>query len=399
MSDAPSSGIGSFLTLFDPTPIYDAGEKIAMVVYATATPTLLIVAIFIRTMETQADVLVGQGRWTHAIRDFLFYSFVVTAYFGLANLISGFMNPFYSWIDSFGSMQSIGQQMSEFLGTLKDKAGAQANAQGLLPTIVDSLTAAPTVVVSLLFYYLSLLIVAVLDSFLKIAHAIGYSVAVIYGLIAIPLSITRSLRLLRGWAMFLGFLLLWPVVQGICIGLFSEVFNRAAQSLVSDPSINVGVTAYGGYMFYTVLNLLLCAVLIAAPFVASSLTSNAPAGAALLTPFVTSAVAAGAALARTTSSGQKAGGIGGSMVSAAARAAGGGNARAGGPPGSRAPASAAATPGPAAMAVQAAPATRAADEATPPGGATPSDPDAARARQQRRGAIINQQKQPRKSKT
>ena len=121
---------GSLLQLFEPTPIYAYGQQLALAVYMTATPTLLIIAIFIRTMETQLDVLAGQGRWNAAARDFIGYGLLISVFFGAANLVAEFMNSLYAWIDRFGSMQAISDNMAALIEGLKTKASAQADAQG-----------------------------------------------------------------------------------------------------------------------------------------------------------------------------------------------------------------------------------------------------------------------------
>lgn len=252
---------GSLLQLFEPTPIYDYGHKLALAVYATATPALLVIAIFIRTMETQFEVLAGQGRWNAAVRDFVGYGLLISAFFGIATLVAEFMNAFYAWIDTFGSMQAISDNMAALIQRLQDKAVAQADAKGTLQTIADNLMTLPTVTVSLLVYYVTLVAVSALHIFLKIAHAIGFSIGVAYGLIAIPLSITRSLRLLKGWGTFMMFLLLWPMMEGFAIGLFSPMFAGAAQLLIDNPELNVGTGTYSMYLFFTILNLIVVGIL------------------------------------------------------------------------------------------------------------------------------------------
>ena len=387
----------SLITLFDPTPIYASGSQLAKVVYFTASPVLLVIAIFIRSMETQLDVAAGHGRWTVAIRDFIGWGLVLTIYFGLANLVAEFMNALFAWIDTFGTLQAIGNHLAALSQGLKDKAAAQGTSRLVLEFVLSAGTALPSMLVSFACYYLSLLIVTALCIFMKVAHALGYSIGVAYGLIAIPLAITRSLRLLRGWAVFMGFLLLWPVVQGFAIGLFTPLFAKASASLIANPDVGVAAATFGTYMFFTVLHLIVAAILIAAPFVAGALAANTSAHAGLVTPFATAAVAAGAMMFRSRMS---LSGLGGSAGSAKSQSKSATDLSPAGadPPKPRVAAPSMATQAPSASSALSGQAASA-EEAIPAAASPPiaSAEAAGRARQQRRGVIITQNKKARTS--
>jgi len=286
MSNGPS-----FLELFGPEPIYQAGLTIALWVFSTATPVLLIMAIAIRVLETQIDLLAGQGRFTVAVRDFFIYGFAISVYFGLMNLIASFMNPFYHWIDSFGSLKAVAGEMATLSETIKQQNGNESALNQL-----TSIAVSPSVWIVQLVCYVTYILLSALTAFLRIAHAIGYSLAVIYGLIALPLSITTSLRLLRGWGLFMGFLLLWPIVEGICVGLFSQVFTHAASLMIHIPNQSAGMSAFDLNIFYAGLNILLMCVLIAAAWVSGYLVMNTSPHSGLVAPFVAGAAAMGGVL-------------------------------------------------------------------------------------------------------
>lgn len=370
----------SIIALLEPTPIYNYGAALAQTIYTFITPILLLIAIFIRTMETQLDVVAGQGgKWGPAIRDFLGWATVLTIYFALANLIGSFMNSVYAWIDGIGSMASVGKQLSALTTQLQERLLAQQENDGTINTLIDNIFTLPTAIVSLLFYYFSLIFVTTIHVFLKIAHAIGYSVAIAYGLIAIPLSITRSMRLLRGWATFMGFLLLWPLVLGFALALFSPLFTHAAETMVQDPELSVSTATQNMYMFFTILNILIIGILIAAPFVAGSLAANAPAHSGMVMPFV----AAGAAAAAAAFKGDVKLPSWGRGDKDDKEQPGGSSARANAVP---QPQQLSATGG----AASAGAAADAGSEPEPQASTPADDGGQSRARQQRRGAIINQ---------
>jgi len=287
------SDVATLIASLDPQPIYDASAAAARYVATTFTPALIIIAVYVRTLETQLDALAGDGRWTQALRDIALWGTVLALYFGLATLLAGFMNAAYRSLDQIGSLHLITDQLAQLVG----QAAVKQNDISGLGSLLDNLAANLVKAVMFLFYYLTLLVLAFLAAFLKVAHAIGYSVAFLWGLIAIPLCITRGLRLLRPWGHFFGTILLWPVVQALMLALFAPVFQHAATALVSDPSVSAADTGGGIYMLYSILNLIVSAILVAAPFVAHALVANGAVG-GFVTPFTAAAVAAGAGLAR-----------------------------------------------------------------------------------------------------
>ncbi|MHB8454002.1 MAG: hypothetical protein ACYDDO_04735 [Acidiferrobacterales bacterium] len=285
--------VATLIASLDPQPIYDAADSAARYIATTFTPTLLIIAVYLRTLETELDALTGEGRFARALRDIALWGTVLALYFGLATLLASFMNAVYRSVDRIGSLHLITDQLTQLVGQASAKS---ANVSGL-DSLLDSIAANLVKAVMFMFYYVTLLVLAFLAAFLKVAHAIGYSIAFLWGLIAIPLSIISSVRLLRPWGHFFGTILLWPVVQALMLSLFAPVFRHAATALISDPTLSAADSGGGIYMLYSILNLIVSAILVAAPFIAHALVASGAAG-SLITPFTAAAVAAGAGLAR-----------------------------------------------------------------------------------------------------
>jgi hypothetical protein len=165
---------------------------------------------------------------------------------------------------------------------------------------LTTLLSTPVVLFTGLAYYLTLILATFVAMFLKVANVLIYGVAYIWGLIAIPLSITTNFRILRGWGLLMGMALLWPFIQALFLTVFTELFKNAADVIVADPDLNTAIALSNVYMLFSVMHLLLIAVLIASPFIAQALVANAPAAAGIVTPFVGAALAAGALTAKAS---------------------------------------------------------------------------------------------------
>jgi hypothetical protein len=374
-------GIALLISNLDVSSIYRSSGAIAKVLSVSLSPVLLIIAIYIRILRDSLDTFSSNssGMWSRAVRDFVMWGIVLALYFGFGNLIINFANDIYRWADEIGGLKLLTSDMSAASKVIDAKLKAQSMGSSFLTGLA---TGAGTLsFITGLFYYLSLLIVAFLVAALKIAHALIFGFAFIWGLIAIPLSVSQSIKLLRGWALLLGFALLWPLVQALLIALIRPTMIGALL-MISNADANAGVEMMSADLIMTVLNLLFAATVIAAPYLTSALVNNSPAAATMVTPFVSAALAgvaaaAGGAQGSAKMARQYLGQEPKSLLktaSSAARGSFGGDSAGSSPR----PAAEVASPG----------------ATVSPSAAASSSPDVAEAakRQQRRGVILSQNK-------
>lgn len=296
------NSIATLLTSLDVSILFAVAYAIAKAVATFLTPVLLVVSISIRMLETQAGVLVGSGKFGTAVRDIALWTFVLGAYFMLGNLLIDFFNPIYAWVDRYGSLN----QTTAVLEALMKQNKIDSAADGLS---ITNILASPLVLFAMFFYYATLILLAFLTVFLKLANVMAFGLAFIWGLVAIPLSISQTFKILRGWALLLAFSLAWPFVLGLCMMMFSLLFENAAHSLMQMPESSTTLRAVNLYLLFAVLHLVLVAVLVAAPLIANSLVANAPSGVGVVMPFAGAAMAAAASFASRSPGGRSSGGL------------------------------------------------------------------------------------------
>jgi hypothetical protein len=293
---------------------------------------------------------------------------VITAYFAIGNLVNEFFTVAYGYFQHIGSVGSIAGQLADTIETL-DKHKEE-------PGVVSMITGGAWYWATIAIYYLSLIAVTTIIAFLHLAQALGYGLCFCWGLIALPISITRNLNLLKGWGMFTAFILIWPVIESLCMGMISSIFSNVADTLTTTASGNTDYEQGAIIMAYTTLNIILVIIAIVAPFVTNALVANAPAGKDFVVPFIAGAMANVAAInainvkaaAPTVQAGKAlASGAGAGIKGIASRVS---------------------------ESFRPSPSTSVASEASAPaGGATSAKPASdPGARQARRGAIINQNK-------
>jgi hypothetical protein len=307
--------LAALLAGFNYASVFDAIGQVSLIVAASITPILLLISIHIRLMETQLDGLTRGSKWGDALRDILVFSFVLGVYFEIGGFVTQMLNPVYAWIDGVSSMDNITGAMDDVLKQHQLDNTASDESTSLWDTLSGAMTPLTLIYlgVSALLYYGTMFLLAFLTAFLKFGHALIFGVAFIWGLIAIPVSVSQSLKILRGWALLLGFALAWPIVQGLMLMFLHAVLVDTGADVIQATGILDLTDIANLYMLMAVMHLLLCAVLVAAPFITNALISNAPAGFGASMPFVAAAAAAakmswtaarqgGAGASRSTSS-------------------------------------------------------------------------------------------------
>jgi len=284
-------GLAELLTSFDMDILFKITHAIATVVATYLAPVLLLISIYIRLMETQISALVDGGGYGRALKDIILWSFVLGSYFAIGNLISDFFNAIYAWLETFGSIKVT----MESYARIMEKNKIAVNGEGVS---VISLVSSPYVVFAELFYYGTLIIMSAMSAFLKIANILILGLGFIWGLIAIPISISTTFRILRGWAFIMAFALVWPIVQSILMAMFGMLFANAADTTQSFKEVSPMLNSANIMMLFAVMNILLCCVLVCAPLIANSLVTNSSSAAGVVMPFVGAAAAAGAAMGK-----------------------------------------------------------------------------------------------------
>jgi hypothetical protein len=274
------------LTSFNMEVLFKVTYAIADVVGKYLSPVLLLMAIYMRLMETQIDALTGSGKYGTALKDILLWGFVLGAYYAIGALVMEFFNEIYAWLDTFGSLKSTMETYSNIM----QKNTKEMAASGITLTAVVS---APYNLIAMFLYYGSLIIVAFISAFLKIANVMAFGIAFIWGLIAIPISISTTFKILRGWAYLLALALVWPIIQALLVAMFSMLFSNSADTLMQITDADPSLRAANIMMLFAVMNLLFAAILVAAPLIANALVTNSSAASGIVMPFVAAAVAAG----------------------------------------------------------------------------------------------------------
>lgn len=304
--------VTSFIVgLIKPTIIYEQVGIIAKSVATFVSPILLVMAIAVRTTQVQLDSADSSGKWITAFRDIFLWGTVLGLYFVAGSMISQFFNSVYGFFDSFGSIKTIAKQLGSIVEVMNTNEG-DANALSVI-------TGSIYYWVGMVIFYLSLIAVTTILAFLHLAQALGFGLMFIYGLIAIPLTITNNIKLLQGWAKFAGFILLWPIMESMGLGIVGAMFADTGLNMASGLSGTAAWEKGSVALMFTSLNIIVIMVAVASAFVTNALINNSSPGASLAAPFIAGAMATTAAIHEVNKGGLAAGKWAGDKAVPAAR--------------------------------------------------------------------------------
>jgi len=303
-------GSTSFLAALGPAPVYENVFALTQWILTHITPFLIVIAVYIRIIETQLDAYSGQSRYLLAVKDFLFFGALCSMYFAMGNLIAWGFNSLYAVFHTVGSYDLVNQQMSGFM----EQVGKMDRGSGVADTAKEwsiNIITAPAKAVAFSIYYITFLLASFTQTFMQLALALGFGFAFAWGAIAIPLAMTINFKLLKGWGVFFGGILLWPIIEAMFMGLLAPVFANATQNFIDGGGLSSVADAADVYTLYSILNLIIVVIHIVVPLVAGAIASNSSAMNSLVMPFAAGAIAAAGA----TYKGSK---MGGKMATTAA---------------------------------------------------------------------------------
>jgi len=269
----------------DPFGVYQSAQNMATNIFMFLTPFLLVIAVAIRTLETQLDTVSSLGKWERALRDFIGFGVLIASYFGIMTLVNLFMNEVYLLTNDFGNYLTL----SKKLKILMDQGLGLKQTDHWLLEKAKGLDVTPHGMVIFLIYRVSNIFVVTAYVFLQAAHAITYSFALVMGLIILPMAIATKFNYLKGWGLVLGTAFLWPIVESLFMGLAGDMFMKSVQGMLDEqaklgPGVILSSTA-GIRSYFSVVNFVLGGIMITAPIVTGAVLMGGNAMFPMVAPF------------------------------------------------------------------------------------------------------------------
>ena len=269
--------------------IYEVGLGKAQLFGALFSGGLILLAIYIRMTQLQIEQFHGKPKYSQFITEVFITCLVMTFYAFIVNYFSTLSNN----LNIIGSKELGVASLQNNMDLLINKILKGNDLEKDAPSLLTN----PGAWVPYGIYLLTLLAIMGLSALFEVAKALGLVVFYWFGFLALPLSIISGVKLLRGWLVWLGVFLLWPIVEGFFLLLFGHLFNDAVAVVIqSDGSWGDKQLALASaYLMFAVLNIIITGVIFAAPWVTYAFISNSGNVMSLVTPFAAAAIASAAA--------------------------------------------------------------------------------------------------------
>ena len=131
------------------------------------------------------------------------------------------------------------------------------------------------------------------------------------------MSITRNFRLLKGWGLFMAFILVWPILESLAMGMLMQIFVDVGTTTTAGSIGNTRVEQGSLLLAFTTLNIILIVVVVVIPFLTNGFVSNSAVGRDFIIPFAAGAMAQVAAVKSSIKRTHAAGGYSRNAVNAA----------------------------------------------------------------------------------
>ncbi len=288
---------GMFSMLFDNfrvSDIYVIGWEAADQWMMLVAGVLVVIAIAIRSIEEQANLLSGgeSGYLKMAVNVFM-VMVALGMYFFIVDLILEFFETIYSALHNT-PIAEMTQNMDKSISELWAKE---------YEFEWSDITSTVLALFGLIMFWLTYMILVFIGLCMNLAHAILTISIAFFGCVFLPMSITIGLKQLSAIKTVAILVLIWPITEFLFMyligGSFNLMFERSEFSIKDLDHVTMGrMVTY--FVVFSIINLILAAATIAAPFFAYGLASGNGNVMGMVKSFAAAGIGAGVIAARAT---------------------------------------------------------------------------------------------------
>lgn len=280
--------MGTFANNFNLDDIYEAGWYAAQAWMGVISGTLVALAIGIRSLEEKINLITtGKSNYLAMFTNVIIIAVCIGLYFGLAHLVIQLLNAIYGSLNHADSVRTMTSQLDDIRTGILEK-----DYEFAMGDIADSLYT----VVATFAYAITFCVLVALMLFCRIAHAILVTFCLFWGAVALPMSITTGLKMLKGWKIMCLTAAIWPVVESFFLYLVTTALSNMLES--SNLGVeDVETWNMGTLLFYlgvfSIINLLLISFIVSAPLIATAVANGSGGIAGMVGSFAGAAIGAG----------------------------------------------------------------------------------------------------------
>lgn len=248
--------------------IYEAGWYASVGWLSVISGVLMMIAFSLQSSSELIKSIGGKSDWVGLGKKAFLIAVSISLYFVIAHLVIDFFNAIYSLISRDIYIERLGEKLNEALKILNEK---EYNFSW------SDIGSAPLVVLVSLLYHFTYLVMMFVILATAIAHALIVSFLLFWGAVALPISISNGLDMLKSYKTMWLTVLIWPIIDGFLAYLISFVFIQAMNQSISDLGTLSDVDASYRLTFltiYTVIHLFMIASMLIAYKLAQGISNG-----------------------------------------------------------------------------------------------------------------------------
>lgn len=270
---------------FDFTNLYKAGLATSESAFALWSLLVLSIGCTWRLTGEAIMLSTGEAKFPQAVRDCIIASILTVGY-------STFWIIFSDLYSSIATALNVDNLIYELLDNFRndlDRKGTFKQDKNFFDYINGSYLLGK---VAWGFWYISAIMLITVDIFLRVIHALLYTMCAVSGTIIIPLAALNNKSIVWNWLRISTIVLLWPITLGVLLRILLQVMNFDSYDNSSSKVTNEGSIL----IFQTILNVIVICLQVSAIRITQEFVTATSDVASMTTPFSGAGIATGAIL-------------------------------------------------------------------------------------------------------
>ena len=278
-----------FFEEFDVDTIFRLGWEAAREWTAMVSATILLIATMIAVLEEKYKGIANDRQnYQGLIARALTITAAVALYHTMAWLVIQFSKSMWS-MTSTGLMSEAGRVMDQTLQKLWEK---DKDFDIALSDLGDGILS----IFGFLGYWFTYVLHITVSFFMKIAHTLIMSFVLFWGAVALPMSVTIGLRQIQALKTVTLLVIIWPIVENFLFylvsGVLLDMLGSSKLNIDNFEAVTTSTTMFY-YTIFGIMNFLLSAIVVSAPFIAWGFANNSGNITGAIASFAGAGVAAG----------------------------------------------------------------------------------------------------------
>ncbi|MDI9347367.1 MAG: hypothetical protein QM538_02570 [Methylacidiphilales bacterium] len=270
-------------TQFNFTGMYSTALLISKETWGIWSLVTLVIGASWRMLQESLLLVEGQANFLKASKDCLIGGVLVMGYFIFWSIFS---DTYSALAEKLGVNNLLIEVLQEFEKNL-NRNGAFKKDPSLFALLSESVLS----VFAWGFWYISAIMLLTVDIFIRLAHAILYSICAVSGTIIIPLAVLKDKSIVWNWVRMSTVVLLWPLTFGVLLYVLLQSMNTIPVFSLANKTQILNTLSH--CILQGIINVMIGCLEVSSIAITQGLVTASSNVASMASPFIAGGVATG----------------------------------------------------------------------------------------------------------